>query len=397
MRMKMQCLAGLVAFLSLSSAALAQVGGPADDPAAQQASQASPTPQPPESPKDPGLVTRPSPTPRPSSVFTPEGKIHLDVMVADTAGKALSGLGPQDFTLLDDGRPRKILSFRSFDGVNVNANPPVRVFLVFDTVNLPFQQVSFARQELEKFLHATGGRLAQPVSLILMTDAGMRVQPRASTDGNALATVLDQIKGGLHSVYTAMGADGDLQRFQLSLHQMELIADNSAHVPGRKLLIWIGPGWPMMNSHQFTFSDKDQSHYFENIVQLSTALREARMVVYSVTPVNVETDQTRTLMYRDFLKGVPSPRKADTGNLALKVLAIQSGGRILGPDNHLAEQIDNCIADANAFYTISFNPSPAEHADEYHDLKVVVDTPGASVRTNSGYYNQPKSPNGDSR
>jgi hypothetical protein len=120
------------------------------------------------------------------------------------------------------------------------------------------------------------------------------------------------------------------------------------------------------------------------------------MVVYSVAPVNLENDQSRALMFMDFLKGVPSARKADTGNLALKVLAIQSGGRILGPDNHLAEEIDSCIADANAFYTISFNPSPAEHSDEYHDLKVVVDNPAASVRTNSGYYNQPQSETGAS-
>ena len=30
------------------------------------------------------------------------------------------------------------------------------------------------------------------------------------------------------------------------------------------------------------------------------------------------------------------------------------------------------------------------HADEYHDLKVVVDKPGLTARTSSGNYNQPQ-------
>ena len=295
-----------------------------------------------------------------------------------------------DFKLLDNNEPSKILSFRSFDGVAVKPDPPVEVILLFDTVNLPFQQIAFTRQEIAKFLRENGGHLAQPVSLMLLSDAGLRVQPRPSVDGNAMVTVLDQIKGNIHSITGAMGSDGDLQRFQLSLRQMAVIAENEAMKPGRKLLIWVGPGWPMLNSNSFTFSDKDQVHYFDTIVELSTKLREARIAVYSVAPINVESDGSRRFMYQDFLKGVPSPRKADTGNLALKVLALQSGGRILGPDNNLAAQIDNCIADANAFYALSFNPRHAEHADEYHDLKVTVAPPGLTVRTTSGYYNQPQ-------
>ena len=76
-------------------------------------------------------------------------------------------------------------------------------------------------------------------------------------------------------------------------------------------------------------------------------------------------------------------------NLGLKVLAVQSGGRILGPDNDLAAQINSCIAEASAFYTLSFNPLSANHADEYHDLKVEIARPGLTARTNTGYYNQP--------
>jgi VWFA-related protein len=322
---------------------------------------------------------------------TPEGRIHLDVLVSDAAGKPVPGLEPLDFKVLDDSQPRKILSFRSFDGITVKPDPPVEIILLIDTVNLPFQQVAFTRQQIAKFLRQNGGHLAQPVSIMLLTEAGLRFQPRPSVDGNALVTVLDQIKGGIHTINAAMGAEGDLQRFQLSLRQMATIAENEARKPGRKLLIWVGPGWPMLDSANYVFSPKDQRRYFDAIVEFSTRMREARMVVYSVASSDSATGaEMHIFLYQDFLQGVKSPRQADSGNLALKVLALQSGGRVLGPDNDLAGQIDNCIVDANAFYTLSFDPPPAEHADEYHDLKVLARQPGLTVRTSTGYYNQPR-------
>jgi VWFA-related protein len=375
------CLAALLCWPLL---AVAQEPGAAAGTAAQT------VPAPVPAPPGPVLVNRPPPGPvRPSSAVTPEGRIHLDLVVSDAAGKTALGLGPSDFKLLDDNQPRRILSFRSFDGVAVKANPPVEVILVFDTVNLPFTQVSFVHQELARFLSQNGGHLSQPVSIMLLTDAGLRVQPRLSVDGSALLSVLDQVKGEVHTIYGAMGADGQLQRLQLSLRQMTAIAENEARKPGRKLLIWVGPGWPMLTSNNFSFSDKDQRRYFDAIVELSTRLREARMVVYSAAAENVENPGEPPLLYQGFLKGVTSARKADTGNLALRVLVAQSGGLVLGPDNDVVSQIDRCVADAGAFYTVSFDPPRAEHADEYHDLKVQVAQAGLIVRTSTGYYNQP--------
>jgi VWFA-related protein len=351
--------------------------------------QAAPLPA--SSPNGPLLVKRPAP--RPSGVIgsiTPEGHIHLDILVSDPADKPVLGLEPSDFKLLDNGQPRRILSFRSFDGITVRPDPPVEVILLFDTVNLPFSQVSFIHQEIVRFLSQNGGHLSQPVSIMLLTDAGLHVQPQPSANGIGLISVLDQIKGEVHTIYGAMGAEGKLERVQLSLRQMAAIAENEARRPGRKLLVWVGPGWPMLNSNDFSASDKDQRRYFDAIVELSTRLREARMVVYSVAPVNEESTGEHTLQYRAFLKGVTSARKADLGNLALKVLAAQSGGLILGPDNDLVSQIDRCIADASAFYAISFDPPRAEHADEYHDLKIQLAQPGLIVRTSTGYYDQPQ-------
>lgn len=351
---------------------------------AQAASQAQP-----QNPPDPTLVHRPPANqPKPASAITPQGSIHLDVTVTDAAGKAVTGLQPWDFTLLDNNQPRKILSFRSFDGAVVTPDPPVQAILLIDTANLPFQQVAFVRSEMRKFLLENGGHLPLPISLFLLSDTALRVQPRPSTDGNALVSVLDQIKGSVRTIDSSASGDGLLERFQLSVRQMAVIAENEAQRPGRKLLIWVGPGWPILNSANFRMGDKDQRRYFDSIVELSTKLREARMVVYSVAPADITSTGAYRFTYQSFLKGVKSARQADSGNLALKVLAVESGGRVLGPDNDLAGQIDSCIADASAFYTLSFDPPKAEIADEYHELKLQIDKPGLTARTSSGYYNE---------
>jgi hypothetical protein len=86
---------------------------------------------------------------------------------------------------------------------------------------------------------------------------------------------------------------------------------------------------------------------------------------------------------------VKSSREALPSHLNTKVLVTESGGLVLGPDNDLTPQLDNCFRDASTYYTLSFDPPRPDKRDEYHDLQVVVDKPGLTVRTNTGYYAEP--------
>jgi VWFA-related protein len=342
-------------------------------------------------PPNPVLSERPpaKPPSLPSAVVA-EGRIHLDVVVTDAAGTPVTGLDPWDFSLIDNDKLRKVLTFRAFNGATVKPDPPVEVILLIDMANLPFQQVAFVRQQVDQFLRANGGHLKEPVSLIVLTSAGIRVQPRPSVDGNALAGVVQKLNGNISTINPAMGGEGLLERFQLSVRQLATIAENEARKPGRKMLIWIGPGWPMLNRPTDDFSERNQQRYFKTIIELSNRLREGRMVLYSVAPEDASMGGGKyDLLYQEFLKPVSLPKQAQPGNLGLKVLVTQTGGVILGPDNDLAAQINRCLADADAFYRISFNPIGAEQANEYHDLKLVVDKPGLTVRTNKGYYDEP--------
>jgi VWFA-related protein len=315
-----------------------------------------------------------------------KGRIKLDVVVTDKSGKPVSGLGVEDFALLDNNQPGKILSFQAYDGTVQKAHPPAEVILLIDTVNLDFQAVSNTRQQIESFLLQNGGHLAAPTSIFLLTNDGVSVQPEPSLDGNAMAGELKQVEAKLRTINRSAGAWGAVERFEFSLKMLTAIVDSEGKKPGRKLLIWAGPGWPMLYGPSFNASGKSQRPLFDSIARFSTALRQARIDLYSIA---LGLPDFSTFLYRDYLKGVRTAEKADNPDLSLKVLAIQSGGRVLSPSNDLTGEIDTCVQDAGVFYTLSFDPPRADRANEYHDLKVTVGKPGLTARTSSGYYNQP--------
>ena len=128
-------------------------------------------------------------------------RIQLDVQVTDKAGAPIRGLQQQDFTLLDDKLPLNIVSFQAVDStVPAAADPPLEVILVVDAPNASFQAVANERSQLKQFLLQNGGKLPQPMSLIMFTDTGAEMQNGSSRDGNVLAGLLDKYELGLRTI-----------------------------------------------------------------------------------------------------------------------------------------------------------------------------------------------------
>jgi VWFA-related protein len=146
----------------------------------------------------------------------------------------------------------------------------------------------------------------------------------------------------------------------------------------------------MLSNARYHMDPRNQSSFFHSIVDLSTNLREARMTLYGVIPLDLNKGNgAYAYLYQNFMKGVESAKQADAGNLSLQVLAEQSGGRAIGPTGDIYGGIVRCVADSNAYYELSFDAAPAERVDIYHALQVRLDKPGLTARTNTGYYAQP--------
>jgi hypothetical protein len=72
-----------------------------------------------------------------------------------------------------------------------------------------------------------------------------------------------------------------------------------------------------------------------------------------------------------------------------KVLAIGSGGGVLGPSGDLVTQIVSSVEEASPFYRMSFDPTRADHPDQYRHINIQVHKPGLTAHSNTGYYDQP--------
>lgn len=323
----------------------------------------------------------------------PEGLIHLDVVVTDKTGKPVTGLGRDNFTLLDNGQKRNIISFRAYDGKSAKPYPPVEVVIAIDTLNLSGFLTSHVKGEIETYLRQNGGHLAQQVSVIALTVEGPRLIAGPSADGNALAAEMNMRGFGHRDGYPQSElVQPDLswdrtpdQPSLAALTGLGRIATIARQRPGRKLLIWVGPG-SGLGSGTDIVRTKQQQQLFDLVVWFSTLLRVARIDLYSASVGKVDVQQH---LYRNYLKPAESVKQAQFGDLARDVLAVESGGGVPDPQNDLASEINSCVRESGAFYSLSFDPPQAQHLDEYHDLKVQVNQPDLTARTNTGYYDQP--------
>lgn len=312
-------------------------------------------------------------------------RIYLDVVVTPKSGTPVAGLQKSDFTVLDNKATRPIVTFDEFSGPKA----PIEVVVLVDAVNTTYTNLSYGRQQIDTFLRANSGHLAHPTALAILTDTGTQIQPEFSSDGNELSAEFDKADIGLREIRRGAGFYGAEDRLQLSLNALQMLTTKEAARPGRKIILWISPGWPYLSGPEVDLGSKQERQLFAEIVALSTQLRTAGITLYSIDPLGSNENISWELYYQSFLKGVAKPNQAQPGDLGLQVLAVQSGGLALSASNDIAGRIEHCIADLGSYYQLSFDAPPAERPDEYHQLEIKVAQPGLTTRTRTGYYTQP--------
>jgi hypothetical protein len=178
--------------------------------------------------------------------------------------------------------------------------------------------------------------------------------------------------------------ESGIPRDRLSLRALGSIAIHQRDVPAHKVVVWIGPGWPVNGSDMA----------FGEATELSTRLREARITLDNV---NVWPNPDQSFNYHDHLEAPRSQKEMQPAKMALQVIATHTGGLVLDssgdPDRNLDQEIERCVREARNFYTLTFNPPHTDRMDDYHDLHLEVRAgaarPALTVRAPTGYYNEP--------
>ncbi|MDE3062602.1 MAG: VWA domain-containing protein [Acidobacteriota bacterium] len=311
---------------------------------------------------------------------SPAARLSLQVTVTDANGALVSGLNPQDFTILDNGQPQRLVSYAAYDAAN-KPETPVQILLLLDALNLDAIELGRVRRAAERYLRQNEGQLAHPTSLVILNDRGTVVPSAPTTDGNALAPLVDQARSALNLA--------PLDRYLRSLAALSNLAQQEKHLPGRKLLIWLGPGWiafPPALGDSVNVSPFSQTSEFNDIATLLNGLREAQITLYGgfLFAPAFRSDRTQPAQ---------SPGQVNSADLRLSTLAFESGGRtVLGVSNRTIkteDQIDDYLKDADVFYSLAFVAHPSSPRLPFHSLQVRIDKPGLTAHTSIAYYDVP--------
>jgi VWFA-related protein len=336
----------------------------------------------------PGMGQQATPQPNASGLKVrtgpPSRTITLDVVVTSRPGEVVTGLSQKDFAVLDDKTPRAITSFGAVD----TNKQPVQAILLIDAVNTGYTEIAQERIQVDKFLRANGGKLTLPTALAVFGNDGIKMQGGYTRDGKGLADALAKYTIGLRTIGRAGGFEGAAERLNDSLKGIKLLAAYEAERPGRKIILWVSPGWPLLSGPGVNLTGGQQQAIFSEVTWLSMTLREAQTSVYAVDPMGVGESVERAFYYQLFTKGLKSANDASIGNLGLQVIANETGGLVRNSTN-VSGLLQECVGDNVAYYRLTFEPPPTEKRDVYHALKVTVARPGATVSTSTGYYAEP--------
>ena len=420
MRSWLQLSAAFAIFLSFSAAA--QQNAPSLPALGQSPGSAPGQPQPTLAPRSHDDRER---------AYQARQRVILNVRVTDAAGKPAEGLSQSDFSLLDDRRPAKIEAFRQAAGEAVREH--VHVLLVLDAVNSTFRGIAVQRKEVEKYLTQNRGKLPYPISLVLVSASGLIIDPPSqdadvllgelsqltqavrvmdcskrdnpSADDASSGTItpinrsdsfnslnaIDGAESGGGTAAQVRAADCKIDQFVVSMGALNRLVKAQVDQPGRAIVIWTGPGWPLLSGPGFNPDTSAMRRgRFDQLVNLSAYMQQAQVTLDAVLSPD-QSGRAELVSQASVAAAPPAAGEAGPANFTLPILARQTGGRVFESGKDLAGAIAASIADGDSYYVVSFDAAavPAAEPGEYHPLEIKVDKPGLTVRTNFAYFARP--------
>jgi VWFA-related protein len=344
-------------------------------------------------------------------------RITLNVQVNTSDGKRVSDLDASDFTLLDNDQPRKFVGFHIVDREAMS--DATEVILVLDAVNSTAQELDAGRTAIFNYLAKNHGPLPHPTSFVLWFNGHLKAAT-ATTDRNALGRNFVSLTKGMHSnacklpdpspnqeaSVQSASESGALKQagsrpsgeadcleahFKDSVAALDGIAMQQKNVGGRTLLIWVGPGWPLLSDAEFKrFTPKAHAEYFDQVVQVLHDLRDAQITLDAIGPADgTRANGQPRIDLKSSNTGIASREDSTPGSLALPILVTQTGGHVLTSSHDVLADLNTCIRDAEQYYAVSFEAITSASPHELHRIELKVNRPKLELRTLSLYYAEP--------
>jgi len=341
------------------------------------------------------------------SVTTRE--VVLDVVVTDKKGNLVKrdDLKKDDFTILEDKQPQRV---RGFEPPSAHQMPPVTekpivssaadlkkigdapvTVLVLDELNSRFEDMSFSRNAMVKYLESQPAVLKEPTVLLIASNTKFQQMHDYTQDRDAL---IDVVKKHMpeypwRMMDSGKTGPGAVERMGQVLAALLQIAQASTGTPGRKNLIWVGNGYP---SADLTGLDDKTVNTIETAVKrVTNRLLAARITMYSIDPAPGTTTvvDVQTPEDLDSSQNETGSDPFGSGTASFETFATSTGGKAFRGRNDINNEIGEGIAAGSFYYTLSYTPSnTSTDAAKYRNIRIVMKDPNLRATTRDGYYQE---------
>ena len=372
--------------------------------------------------------------------------VQVDALVVDKKGKQVRDLRPQDFEILEDGRPQKITNF-SYVELNLQNNlpaaqvsaspedknappvPPVRlrpeqvrrtIALVVDDLGISFDSAKRSREALRKFVDEQ----MQPGDLvaIIRTTGGIGALQQFTSNKRQLYSTIERVRGSLigrRDVSTfgpltsadprygrrpevedtdIRNAGDEIDEFREemfaigTLGALNYVVRGLNDLPGRKAVVLLSDGLPIFNSRGR--SDR----ILEALRRLADLSNRAAAVIYTMDTrglqhIGLTAADDISGYSLDQLDRILSDRRRTyfESQNGLNYLAQQTGGAFIHDTNDLSWGFRRILEEQKGYYLIGYRPhestfNPATGGKRFHKISVKVNRPELRVRSRSGFY-----------
>jgi VWFA-related protein len=330
--------------------------------------------------------------------------VVLDVVVTDKKGNLVHrDLTKDDFTITEDNVPQTIRSFQQpsehrmppGDAAIVNSaadlkkigDAPVTI-LVLDELNSRFEDMSYSRQMMVKYLQSQPKVLKEPTVLMVAMNTTFQQMHDYTQDRDALIAVVKKHMPEypwrmMNSGKTGPGA---VERMAQVIAALQQVSQASQGTPGRKNLIWVGNGFP---SADLVGLPQDESDAIEAAIRRCTArLLAARITMYTINPT-ADTASTVEVDDPDMLDQAMGENGTDpfAGTVAFSNFAPSTGGIAYTGRNDLNNVIAEGIAKGQDYYTMSYSPTnKSDDTVKFRNIKILMKDKDLRATTRDGYY-----------
>jgi len=392
--------------------------------------------------------------------------VEVSVVVQDKKGNFIRDLKKEDFVLLENGKPQQIRVFfmqAKNEGRLAAEELPLGTFsnryaerpgtrggvtvILIDCLNTSWGDQVTARSQILNFLQQIqpNDRVAlyaltrqlrvlhdftrDPAPLVraLRAFQGIHMPDLAASVPSLVQELHNQATASAQSPEEAAAAleaiqgiinalkeeafNAEKTRILVTLGALEAIANHLAGVPGRKNLVWVSGGFPLLSGYLEATDDGPGLNTLDSPYSAKTASsrdirgRRTNIVSPPVQFTKHGRGQTFSLEFQRAVRALNAASLAvypvDARGLStnpnvwanistMKDLAADTGGKAYYNRNDVNNSVREAITDSEVSYTLAYYPRELSGDGSYHSIKVKVARPGVVVRHRRGYYDFPE-------